>query len=91
MQTQHKQEEVQSLASQARDGIDGTKELCKAKEAEVKDIDWEINVAEKALQEAQREGDELTQRHAQLDISIKDFQANERNSETEKVRANDMQ
>jgi septal ring factor EnvC (AmiA/AmiB activator) len=85
-QNQQRQEDVQSLASQARDGFDGTKEQFQAKEAEVQEVDREISMVEKALNTAQEEVNELTQRQAQLDMDIKEFQANERSSEADKVR-----
>lgn len=87
VQNGQRQEDVQSTAAQARDGIDGTSDQFQAKAAEVQQIESEINTVEKALQAAQGEVDELTQRQAQLDIDIKEFQANEHNSETDKVRA----
>lgn len=73
------------MASQARDGIDGTKEQFQSKEAEVQEVEREISTIEKAAQAVQREVDELTQKHAQLDIDIKEFQSNERSSESDKV------
>lgn len=86
MQNVQRQEDVAAMASHARDGIDGTQEQFQGKEAEVQEIEREISTVEKAVQAAQQEVDTLTQRQAQLDIDIKEFQSNEHNSETEKVR-----
>jgi cell division septum initiation protein DivIVA len=52
----------------------------------VQEVDREISMVEKALNTAQEEVNELTQRQAQLDMDIKEFQANERSSEADKVR-----
>lgn len=87
VQNGQKQEDVQAMAAQARDGINGTNDQFQAKLTEVQEIEREIGTVEKAVQVAQEEVDQLTQRQAQLDIDIKEFQASEHNAETDKVCA----
>jgi chromosome segregation ATPase len=87
VQCHKRRQDVRSAASEAREGVEMTQEQVQQKQAQVDAVQHDMATLERSEQQGQEEIDELTKKHAQLDIDIKDCERNQHNSENDKVCA----